>query len=168
MRRILQILLITVIAAAGAHSGAAEKSFDGISCQSDIAKALVGRHMPNGRSVDTEAKYAKLQLKNLGGFGGPDEPYILGNWLICGTEYLVLEHPTTSIVSDVLKSPVAYAAASSAITICTGERGREWSIAIAFPPKSMGRPPWLLPEIWEIGETTLKFRRIADGPFRCR
>ena len=102
MRLINTMLITMLLTAIGAQCLAQERSFDGITCQTNILKALVGRHMPNAKVADIESRYRGIHLKYLGGFGLPEDPYFLGTWLICGTEYLVLEKQ--SIVRDVLQS----------------------------------------------------------------
>jgi hypothetical protein len=58
---ILLSTLITFLLTAPAHHAA---DFDGIQCGSDIAKALVGRKMANGRVVEIEKAYQGIKLKN--------------------------------------------------------------------------------------------------------
>lgn len=167
MRKLPTYLLVVTAMLVGTPCLAAEVSFDGITCQMDIPKALLGRHMPNGRVIDTEKKYSSLTLKNLGGFGLPEDPYFLGTWLICGAEYLILEKPSSSIVMDVLKSSKSYAASRSEIAGCTSASGKQWSTAVILLPVPPGKSPWSVSELWEIDEANLKFRQVRDGSLRC-
>ena len=154
MRLVNTTLLTILLAVIGAQCLAQERSFDGITCQTNIPKALVGRHMPNAKVAD------------IGGFGLPEDPYFLGTWLICGTEYLVLEKQ--SIVRDVLQSPLPFERAQSVLADCTAEKGRRWTTAVIFLPESRGQPPWSVEELWVIDEANLKFRRVHDGRVSCR
>ncbi|MBN2317913.1 MAG: hypothetical protein JXR49_02500 [Acidobacteria bacterium] len=167
MLRITKTFLVMLFAVAGTPGLAGEVKFDGISCQSDIAKALIGRYMPNEAIFKTKAKYPNLRLTYLGGFGMPEDPYFLGTWVICGTEYLILENPS-SIVQDVLKSPIPYTSARSTFADCTAEKGQRWPMAIIFQPITAGKPPLLVQKIWEIDESKIKFRSVSDGNFSCK
>jgi len=143
-----------LFAVIGAQCLAQERSFDGVTCQTNIPKALVGRHMPNAKVADIESQYRGIHLKYLGGFGLPEDPYFLGTWLICGTEYLVLEKQ--SIVRDVLQSPLPFERAQSVLADCTSEKGQRWTTAVIFLPESRGQPPWSVEELWVIDEANLK------------
>ena len=165
MRFINTTLLTMLLAVIGAQCLAQEGSFDGITCQTNILKTLVGRHMPNAKVADIESRYRGIHLKYLGGFGLPEDPYFLGTWLICGTEYLVLEKQ--SIVRDVLQSPLPFERAQSVLADCTAEKGPHWTTAVIFLPESRGQPPWSVEELWVIDEGNLKFRRVHDGRVSC-
>ena len=165
MRLINTTLLAMLLAVIGAQCLAQERSFDGITCQTNIPKALVGRHMPNAKVADIESRYRGIHLKYLGGFGLPEDPYFFGTWLICGTEYLVLEKQ--SIVRDVLQSPLLFERAQSVLADCTAEKGPHWTTAVIFLPESRGQPPWSVEELWVIDEANLKFRRVHDGRVNC-
>ena len=167
MLRITKTFLVMLLAVAGTPGLAGEGSFDGITCQTDIAKAMLGRRMITERVVVIEAKYSSLRLKYLGGFGmPPEDPYFLGTWVICDTEYLILENPSR-IVQDVLKSPLPYASARSTFADCTSEKGQRWPMVIIFQPISAGKPPLLVQEIWVIDKSKIKFRSVSDGNFSC-
>src|SRR5437762_12604212 len=69
MRLINTTLLIMLLAVIGAQCLAQERSFDGITCQTNIPKALVGRHMPNAKVADIESRHRHMQPKYLCGLG---------------------------------------------------------------------------------------------------
>jgi hypothetical protein len=164
MRNISKILLSIALVLSGGRCLAAEAAFDGITCQMDITKTLMGRSMPSGRVVEIEAKYSKLGLKNIEGYGLPEDPYFLGTWLICGSQYLILRKPSSPIIQDVLKSPTTYSSASSTIANCS-EANKSWRGVIIFQPET-AKPPWSTQEIWEIDQSAIKFRHHT-GKFNC-
>ena len=88
---------LALLAGAGvAHAGDA---FDGLKCDADIAKALVGKKIPNGPVVGIEKRYAALQLKHEGS-EELDDPLFYEAWTICGSTYHVL------LKKDVIKDAV--------------------------------------------------------------
>ena len=94
--------LPAIALAAVCGSAAAKDGFEGISCSTDIAKAMLGRHLSSETIDVLQARHKDLKLKDLGadeldwGFDVV--------WGICGDKYFMLvnEH---SIVKDVLKLP---------------------------------------------------------------
>lgn len=70
-------------------SAAAVKDFEGLSCESDIAKALPGRRMSYGPVAAIEKRYEKLALKDLGS-DEPEQGVSFSSWSICGDTYLTL------------------------------------------------------------------------------
>jgi hypothetical protein len=84
---------------AGASVAHAGDAFDGLKCDADIAKALIGRKMPNGPVVDIEKRHAALRLKHEGS-EELDDPLFYEAWTICGSTYHVL------LKKDVIKDAV--------------------------------------------------------------
>ena len=93
-------LLVTGLLVTNAFGGS--DAFDGVKCGSDILKALTGKRMSNQTVADLEKKHADLSLKDLGG-DEISEHLSTTSWLICGSEFLLLEDE--SFVRDVLKVP---------------------------------------------------------------
>jgi len=76
----------------------ASNGFEKVQCGADISKALIGQRTSNERVVAIEARHKALGLKDLGVDIISDHLSSV-NWLICGTEYILLED---NIVRDVL------------------------------------------------------------------
>jgi hypothetical protein len=81
-------LLVTGSLVTNAFGGS--DAFDGVRCGSDIPKALTGKRMSNQRVADLEKRHADLGVKDLGG-DEISEHLSTTSWLICGSEFLLLE-----------------------------------------------------------------------------
>src|SRR5437867_12779312 len=68
MRLINTTLLAMLLAVIGAQCLAQERSFDGITCQTNILKALVGRYMPNAKVAGIDFRYRGIHLELLAEF----------------------------------------------------------------------------------------------------
>jgi hypothetical protein len=143
------------------------KSFDGLTCQSDIAAELVGRIMPNGKVVEIEARYKSLKLQGGGSQGMPDEPYILGFWEICGREYVLLEPTKQKTVKAVLTSPVLPAEAVIAVGQCRTADGRELGQGLFLRPKAKDKGPWTVDTVWTVREPQIEFVTVKDKKLTC-
>lgn len=86
---------------AGARIAHAGDAFDGVKCDGDIVKALVGAKIPNGPAVDTEKRHTALGLR-LEGSDMLDEPLDYEAWTICGSTYHVILKK--DIVTDAVKA----------------------------------------------------------------
>src|SRR5262249_49137352 len=76
--------------------------FDSVRCGSEIAKALLGRTMPNEKVSVLEEKHKDLGLKDLGSTEISDRLFLIC-WRICEEEYVLLEE--NDVIRDVLKFP---------------------------------------------------------------
>lgn len=90
--------LALLACAATAHAGDA---FDGLKCDGDIAKALVGRKIPNEPVAGIEKRHAALALKHEGS-EELDDPLFYEAWTICGSTYHVLLKKDA--ITDVVKA----------------------------------------------------------------
>ncbi len=81
----------------------ARDGFEKVRCDSDIAKALVGQRGSNERVMAIEARHKDLKLKDLGASDYGSFSSI--TWLICGSEFMMLQENRTNIVRDVLQIP---------------------------------------------------------------
>lgn len=98
--------LALLAGAATAHAGDA---FDGLKCDADVAKAIVGKRIPNGPAAELEKRHAALGLK-LEDSDMLDEPLDYEAWTICGSTYhVLLKH---DVVSDAVKADHSKAAPS--------------------------------------------------------
>ncbi len=145
---------------------AAKISFDGITCQSDVRKELLGRHMLNEKVMVTERKYKDIGLKGLGGFGLQEDPYFVIWWEVCGREYVLLE--TQNIVRDVLASPLTDSAYSFQIATCTSDDKELEEVVITYSVKPTPRGIYRPEFAWGINEKTLKFFKITKGEVVCK
>ena len=163
----MRVMAMVFAVSAWPAAAAAASGFDGLDCGSDIAAALVGRAMPNGPVVETEARYAGLQLQALGAFGMEvdGDPWTLGGWMICGTEYLVLEKAAT--VRDVLPSPTGPGGARSELVSCRRDGEALAATAVAFPtsqPVDWSKP---LAQVWLIDDAAVAFRKLEGAGIVC-
>ena len=93
---ILAVSLVVCISARAADE------FDGIKCDVDIAKALVGKRSSNGPVAMIEQRHKDLGLKDLGGTEISDRLSLV-SWRICGKEFAELIEK--NLVRDVLPTP---------------------------------------------------------------
>lgn len=77
--------------------------FRNVKCWSDVPKALIGQRLSNEKVVTTEANYPALGLKYLG-TGKVSKQLASVNWLICGSEYVLLVD-RTAFVRDAIRFP---------------------------------------------------------------
>lgn len=84
---------------AGAVAAHAGDVFDGLKCDDGIAKALVGKKIPNGPVVGIEKRHTALELKHEGS-EELDDPLAYEAWTICGDTYHIL------LKKDVIKDAV--------------------------------------------------------------
>ncbi|MCA7011180.1 hypothetical protein LF934_00840 [Dickeya dadantii] len=149
------------------HAMGAGKSFDGITCKSDISSALIGRHMPNDSVVATEERYKSIDLKGLGTYGmeSDGDPWTLSSWQICGREYFLLER--RDIVKDVLSSPSPKENPKSQIVLCVVDGSSSHDTFVTFV--SSEEKPWPRPVeyAWRINDKTVKFSKSEGKEIVC-
>lgn len=165
-KRVLAVVLAMSAWSAEAAAPAAS-GFDGLDCGSDIAAALKGREMPNGPVVELEQRYAALKLEGLGATGVEVEgdPWTLVGWMICGTEYLVLEKAAR--VRDVLQSPTGPGGVRSEMVSCRRDGEALAATAVAFPasqPADGSKPP---AQVWLIDDAAVAFRKLEGAGIVC-
>ena len=145
---------------------ATEEGFDGITCQTNIPSALIGRRMPNGPVVNDEARHKGIGLKDNGAFGiEPEDPWTLISWEICGREYQVLERK--DIVRDVLASPLPAGGPQSKIASCTVDGRRLPGVAIVFVEIDDEKWPKPVKHAWLIDNKAIRFQRITGSEIVC-
>ena len=159
------LFFITSILVANAFGGSDE--FDGIKCDSDIAKALIGKRIANERVVVTEKKHADLGLKDLGGDETSDRLFSSW-WLICGSEYLLLQD--RSIIRDVLKIPPHSKTSPEFYgSMCevNGKKSDDLVVAILDNEKGTNAYPLAAKVAWKLDEKKMKFVSIPVEGLRC-
>jgi hypothetical protein len=166
MSRIRLVLLVVLFAVVGRAQAA--QSFDSLTCQSDIPKALLGRTMPNGRVSAIEARYKHLFLKDLGAFGVEDEgdPWTLISWRICGREHVILERH--NVVRDVLVPPPEAGKNESAVVSCSVDGVVSKEAAVIFGPVAPTRAPVQVQMAWFIDDHAIKFTERHGAKILCK
>ena len=137
-----------------------QKSFDGLSCQSNIEQELQGRQMPNEPVSNTEARYKSLGLKD----NGADEIRDQLNaviWRICGDQYVLLQKKDR--VQAVLKVPQQYRNSGDLIN-CVAQDKAKLGYYLAVPAK--GRPG-SAQAAWMLDEKNLKFVAADPAKLEC-
>jgi hypothetical protein len=159
------LCLITSMLVTNAFGGSDE--FDGIKCDSDIAKALIGKRIANQPVVQTERRHADLGLKDLGGDEISDRLNSI-SWLICGSEYLVLLD--RSIIRDVLKIPPHSKTSPKFYgTMCeiNGKKSNDLVVAILDNEKKTDAKALPAKVAWKIDQKKMKFVSIPVEGLRC-
>ena len=143
-------------------TAAAAEGFDGITCTTDIAAALKGRHLPDGPVDATEAKHPDLGLKNLGG----DELDWGGEvwWKICGATYaaLVDQH---SIIRDALKVPAEPGISLAFEGVCKGGPADHEVIAVVEDKAGAADLP--AKAAWKIDDAKKRYVAVPADKLLC-
>lgn len=151
--------LLLALCAIGGPAVAAD-GFTGLHCDTDIARALQGRHMSNEAVAATEARHKELSLKHL----GADE-LDWGNqvwWQICGARYTVLldKHDT---VRDALKLPEQQPGTAAFQGSCKGAQGEV--IAVVQAKDGAAELPAIA--AWKIDDAKQAFVPVLAAGLRC-
>ncbi|MBP2857249.1 hypothetical protein J8657_06505 [Dickeya oryzae] len=149
------------------HAIGAAKSFDGITCKSDIPSALIGRHMPNESTVATEERYKSIDLKDLGTYGmeSDGDPWSLESWQICGREYFLLDR--REIVKDVLSSPSPKENPKTQIVSCVVDGSNSHDTFVTFISSEEKPWPRTVEHAWRINDKTVKFSKVEGKEIVC-
>lgn len=144
------------------------KNFDGLTCQSDIAAELAGRKMTNGKVEDIEVRYKSLQLSYRGGHGMPEDPYVLGFWVICGKDFVVQEASKAGIVQRVLVAPAPSSEIEMAVGSCKTAAGKKLDYVIFARAAAQKKGPWNVSAAWTIREPKHDFVPLTDSGLTCQ
>ena len=159
MKRHLFSLLLLSTACGNA---AAAEGFDGMTCDTYIAKALQGRHMPNGPVEATEASRKDLGLKDLGGDELDWGAEIW--WKICGATYVAIaDH--RSIVRDALKVPAKPGISLAFEGSCKG--GPPGHEVIAVVEDKAGAVELPVKAAWKIDDAKKRFVPVPTDNMLC-
>jgi hypothetical protein len=158
------LLFVTGLLVTNAFGGS--DAFNDVKCGSDIPKALTGKRMANQRVADFEKRYADLGLKDLGG-DEISEHLSTTSWLICGSEYLLLEDE--SFVRDVLKVPAHSKTSPLFIGSCelNGKDSKDILVAILDNEKATDASVLAAKVAWKIDQKKMKFVSIPVEGLRC-
>ena len=161
--------LLLICARAQAADG-----FEGVRCDADISKALIGKHMTNEAVAALEARHRALSLKDLGASEITDQINAI-SWSICGKEYMLLQD-ARDIVRDALAFP-AHSKTAPAFTGSCERKGRatdETVVAILdnragykknYDPSDNSLFAATL--AWKIDTKAVKFIKIDATGMRC-
>jgi hypothetical protein len=157
-------LLVTGLLVTNAFGGS--DGFSGIQCGSDIPKALIGKRMSNETIVVLEKRHADLSLKDLGASEISDRSNCI-SWLICGSEYMVLEGG--NIVRDVLKVPPHSKTSPEFLGMCemNGKESKDFVVAILDDEKEPGAKMLPAKVAWKIDQKKMKFIPLPVEGLRC-
>ena len=162
--KLVILLLATGLSVTDAFGGS--DAFDDVKCGSDIPKSLIGKRMSNQRVADLEKRHADLGLKDLGG-DEISEHLSCTSWLICGSEYLLLEDE--SFVRDVLKVPPHSKTSPFFIGSCELNGKENKDILVAILDNEKGTDASTLPAkvAWKIDQKKMKFVSVPVDGLRC-
>ena len=170
-------LALTIVATlAFATAAQAHDAFDAVHCGGDIPKALIGKIMPGGTVVSTEAAHKAIGLVDIGGQEVNDHLSDV-SWRMCGANYNILVDDK-SVMRDVLLFP-AHSRAMPAFSGICKRNGKDMADAVdavldnrkGFDPNpdshtSSGAP---LPAMaaWRIDEKSAKFISVPAAGLMC-
>src|ERR1700730_7269172 len=137
-----------------------------IHCGMDIAKALIGKRMPNERVVVLEKRHQDISLKDLGADIITDNINCIW-WLICGEEYMVLE--ANDVVRDVVKLPAHSKKSPEFQGVCeiSGKKMDGEVTAILDNEKETDEKMLPARVAWRIDEKKVKFISVPVEGMLC-
>lgn len=158
-------LWLTATALAALGEVAVADEFRNVKCGADIPSAMIGQRSSNGTVMKIEAKYRALGLKHLGADETSDNLSSI-NWLICGSEYIVLED-RKDIVRDVLPFPSHSKKTPAFSGICklNGREAPDIFVAVLNAETSGDLLPAL--SAWKIDLKAAKFVKASTEGLRC-
>ena len=152
--------LALIVASGTANS--APKSFDGLTCKTDVEQALVGRAMPNERVQALESRYKSLELKDLGGYEVSDTLFLIF-WRICGDEYGLLQRDGR--VTAALKTG-KHVEGKEAL-ICHPSDPAKGDVYIAAAGATRTKTGIVAERAWRIDPESARFEPAMDPKLEC-
>ena len=155
-----RLSLLALAAVCGIASAADE--FSGITCSSDIAVALKGRHLSDSPVVAAQAAHKDLAIKNLGG-----DELDWGSaiwWKICGTTYLAIADQKP-VIRDVLKLPSQPGTTLVFNGVCKG--GPKDKEVIAIVEDKLGASDLPAKAAWIIDDAKQRFAPVPAEGLLC-
>ncbi len=155
-------LLATVWLACGP---ALADEFKNVKCGTDIPKALIGQRSSNERIVVTEGKYRSLGLKHLGADETSNQLSSI-NWLICGSEYMMLVD-RKGLVRDVIPFPPHSKKSPAFSSYCklNGKELPDIFVGVLNAEVTGDQLPAL--SVWKIDLKGAKFIKASTDGLRC-
>jgi hypothetical protein len=145
------------------NKACASDGFEKVQCGADIPKALIGQHMSNERVVVIEARHKDLGLKDLGSDMISNRLSSV-NWLICGTEHILLED---NIVRDVLPFPRHSKEAPAFTGVCQINGKDVPELIVAVLNYKAGTEPLTASAAWKIDQKRAKFVTMSTDGLLC-
>ena len=165
MKKIITVLPLVLVLFSAAAMAKPATGFKNIKCGTNIAKALMGRYMPNETVSVTEAKYKDLGLQDLGGTEISNTIFSI-SWMICGDEYLLLEK--RDIVRDVLRVPEHSKSSPENIAgECQVNRVKRKDAIVAILDGSATTPYLPAKSAWRIDEAKVRFVPMSTSGLSC-
>lgn len=169
MNKTQLIVVVTLLLCASAWG---QDEFSGISCGTDIPRALIGKQFLHERVVVSEAAHKDIGLKDLGGTEISEKLFLI-SWRICGAEYQLLENTRSRMIRDVLAFPTHSRSSPEAIGGCQIDGKDSPDAIVAVLDNSGGydlmHSSRLLNAIsaWKIDETHERFQRLTASRVAC-
>jgi hypothetical protein len=162
MKKIIGIFMLALLGCSHAY---ASDGFEKVRCNGDIAKALVGQRGSKERVMAIEGRHKDLGLKDLG--ASEDNGFFSITWLICGTEFMLLEDDRTDIIHDVLQIPPHSKSNPEFQGFCKlkGKVMRESVVAILRDQSGQDELP--ADAAWKIDERAVKFVKMPTDDLLC-
>jgi hypothetical protein len=153
----------------------AKDGFEKVSCNADIARALIGQRAANERIVVIEARHKDLGLKDL---GATENNLTTISWLICGKEFVLLENDgdpstiydavevTAPSVDDVFVGPCELNGKEMKDSVVAVLRWPPGSNPLKLRQPENQRVPAIA--AWRIDEKARKFVKMSVDGLLCR
>lgn len=155
-------LLSLLVLTAACSTATMAAGFDGMSCDTDIAKALKGQHLPNGPGEATESTRKNLKLKDLGG-----DELDWGSqawWKICGAAFTALIDGNGR-VRDALKVPDEPGVSVAFAGVCKG--GPKDKEVVAVVEDKAGAADLPAKAAWIIDDAKKRFVPVPVAGMLC-
>jgi hypothetical protein len=174
--RTIAISILLLIGCCVAQASAKD-GFERVSCNADIAKALIGQRATNERIVVIEARHKDLGLKELGSNESSDNLTTIA-WIICGKEFVLLEdNGDPGTIFDAVEVPTP-SADDVFIGPCElkGKEMKDSVVAVLRWPAGSNPLKLRQPEnqkvpasaAWRIDEAARKFVKMPADGLICR
>jgi hypothetical protein len=141
----------------------ASDGFEKVQCGGDIPTALIDQRTSNERVVTIEARHKAFGLKDLGADIISDHLSSV-TWLICGTEYILLED---NIIRDVLPFPPHSKEAPAFTGVCQINGKDVPGLIVAVLNYRTGAEPLTASAAWKIDEKRAKFVTMSTDGLLC-
>jgi hypothetical protein len=165
MKSSLHLLLLSVTLCFAQIALATPIGFSSIKCGMDIPNALLGKPVPNEKVIVLEGRYKSIGLRNLGATE-ISENIVSISWLICGSEYMLLQDKR-GVVRDVLPFPPHSKVLPEFIGICALNGKPNSDVIVAVLDSQTGREDLATKVAWKIDKVKVKFVRIPEDGIRC-
>ena len=163
----MKTIAVSILLLIGCSAQAlAKDAFEKVSCNADIAKALIGQREVNERIVVTEGRHKDLGLKDLGSIESSDNSTTI-SWLICGKEFMVLEDNRTNMFRDVLQIPPHSKSNPEFQGRCKLKGKLMPESVVAILRDQGGQDELPADAAWKIDEKLVKFVKMSTDGMLC-